>query len=119
MRLSLHGQRACARRISQTSSAIALLAARGSGATLGSGVFQMQNLSEFLPAIGDGSYVAARQPVLTDERWRWLCRQHKNRFIEANAAVLIGGRIHLHPERTDATILELGREQAARHAEVL
>jgi hypothetical protein len=77
----------------------------------------MENLSEFVPAIGDASYVAARRPVLTDERWRWLWRQNKSRFIEAGAAVLIGGRVHVHPERTDSVILEMGREQATRQLE--
>jgi hypothetical protein len=77
----------------------------------------MNNLSEFVPALGDGSYVAARTPVLTDERWRWLWRQRKSRFIEAGAAVLIGGQVHVHPERADMVILEMGRAQAERQAE--
>jgi len=76
------------------------------------------NLSEFVQAVGDGgSYVAMRQHVMTDERWRWLWRQHKARFIEAGAAVLIGGQVHVHPERTDEVILDLGRELAQRQAE--
>lgn len=77
----------------------------------------MSNLSEFVPAIGDGGYVAARTPVLTDERWRWLWRQRKSRFIDAGAAVLIGGQVHVHPERADTLILEMGRAQAERQVE--
>lgn len=78
----------------------------------------MNDLSKFLPAIGDGSYVSARTPVLTDERWRWLWRQHKHCFIEAGAAVLIGGQVHVHPDLTDSVILELGRKLAAGQVQV-
>lgn len=75
------------------------------------------NLSEFVPAVGTDSYVAARKPVMTEERWRWMWRQHKHRFIESGAAVLIGGQVHVHPERADSVILDLGRQQAARYVE--
>jgi hypothetical protein len=44
-------------------------------------------------------------------------RQHKSRFIEAGAAVLIGGRVYVHPERADTVILEMGRAQAERQVE--
>lgn len=77
----------------------------------------MDSLSEFVPAVGDGSYVAERQSVLTDERWRWLWRQHKTRFIEAGAAILLGGQVHVHPARADAVIVDLGRTQVARQVE--
>ena len=76
------------------------------------------NLSEYVPAVGPpDSYVGQRRQVMTDERWRWLWRRHKQRFVESGAAVLIGGQVHVHPARTDGVILDLGRELAARHAE--
>jgi hypothetical protein len=76
------------------------------------------NLSEYVPAVGPpDSYVGQRRQVMTDERWRWLWRRHKQRFVESGAAVLIGGQVHVHPERADAVILGLGRESAQRHLE--
>ena len=76
------------------------------------------NLSEYVPAVGSNdSYVGQRKPLMTDERWRWLWRQHKQRFIDADAAIMVGGQVHVHPARTDGVILDLGREQAARQVE--
>jgi hypothetical protein len=77
------------------------------------------NLAEFVPAVGPGdSYVKTRGSVLSDERWRWLWRRHKARFVDAEAAILIGGQVHVHPERADAVICELGRAQLRDRASV-
>lgn len=77
------------------------------------------HINEFVPALGTDSYVTQRSPVMTAERWRWVWRQHKQRFIESGAAVLIGGQVHVHPGRTDAVILDIGRQQVARQVEAL
>jgi hypothetical protein len=69
------------------------------------------NLNEYVPALGDGGYVPSR-PALNEWRWRNLWRLHRAQLIDQGCAILIGGRVHVHPARTDAFLIELGKRRA-------
>lgn len=73
----------------------------------------MDSLQDYVPALGAGGYVPQR-PTLNEWRWRHLWRQHRAELIEAGCAILIGGQVHVHPARTDAFLIELGKRQARR-----
>jgi len=70
--------------------------------------------AKFVPALGDGGYVAMRPGQLTEARWRWIWRQNRARIVDAGAAIVVGGRVYVHPSRMDDVLLELGREAAER-----
>lgn len=75
-----------------------------------------ESLGDYRPAFGAGGYVESRAPVLTAERFRWLWRGHRTELIEAGIAIVIGGRVHVHPARMDEFLLALARERARRLA---
>ena len=70
--------------------------------------------NEFVSALR--VYVPARQN-LSEWRWRHLWRQHKVGMIEAQAAIVLGGEVLVHPDRMDGFLVQLGRVQALRTVE--
>jgi hypothetical protein len=74
----------------------------------------VSSFSDFVPALGAGGYVRSRPALLTDARFVWIWRRQRSRIVAAGAAIVIAGRIFVHPEKMDGLLLELGREAAER-----
>lgn len=72
------------------------------------------DLAEFVPLFGVvDSYVSRRCNIYDEQRARWLWRMHKARLVGAGAAIFVGGRIYVHPEKFDTESLAIFREAAA------
>ncbi|MEP7301711.1 MAG: hypothetical protein ABI699_09295 [Caldimonas sp.] len=44
----------------------------------------------------------------------WFVRQHKASLVAAGALTVIGGRHRLHPDKTDAVLVEAGKQAAQK-----
>jgi len=74
-------------------------------------------LTDFLSLTGPGSFVEARPGVMTDNRARWIWRNCKAELIEAGAALMIGGKVYVHPKRMDAFLFRKFRGDALLRTE--